>query len=126
MPFLKTSLKVETEDGRNVTFLEPLSYQHEDGTITTAPTGTQSDGLSGGLIPCWGWYWLSALLHDYLYRRTYLPRQYCDELFLEAMLSLATTIEQRAEARGIYAGVRLAGQRAFDEDRAALQAMQPK
>lgn len=119
MPFLQTSLKNESEDGRNVTFLEPLRYQHEDGTITTAPVGTESDGLSGGLIPSWGWYWLAALLHDYLYRRTFLPRDYCDAVFLEALLSLATTIEQKIESRAIYEGVRLGGQKAFDQDRAS-------
>lgn len=119
--FLKTSLAVETSDGRNFTLLEPLSFVAKSGRAFVVPVGSTTDGASTpGILwaqmPPFGKYWLAAVLHDWAYRYSDLTKDDCDSLLLEAMRDL--DVEQ-LEADAIYEGVRLGGQQSFDEDRAA-------
>jgi hypothetical protein len=117
--FEKPTLKIETSDGRNVTLLEVLRYTTKSGELIEAPIGTSSDGASTpkwmwNLIPPFGSYWLAAVLHDYLYRLTQKPKDYCDDIILEAMESLGVDLILR---EAIYEGVHLAGDIAFNDDR---------
>ena len=119
--FAKTTLAVETSDGRHATLLEPLVYTSKAGEVITAPVGTISDGASTpkiiwNLIPPFGSYWLATVLHDYLYRVTKQPRDYCDSMLLEAMESLNVELLLR---EAIYEGVRLGGGIPFEDDRRA-------
>lgn|SRR5574337_169544 len=119
MPFAKPTLKVETGDGRFFTLLEPLIYTTNAGEVITVPIGCTTDGASTpkaiwNVIPPFGTYWLAAVLHDYLYRVTNRPKFECDNLLLEAMVSLRV---DEALRNAIYDGVHLGGQISFDEDR---------
>jgi len=121
MPFPRPDLAVRTSDGRNVTLLEPLVYVHGDGIVTTIPAGSTSDGASTpqlswslGFSP-FGIGWRAFVLHDFLYRKTWLPRDYCDASLLEALLELG-----EPNAQIIYDAVRLGGRFAFNADRDAL------
>ncbi len=119
MGFSKTTLRVETSDGRYFTLLEPLVYTSDAGEVITAPAGTKTDGASTPpelwpLIPPFGTYWLAAVLHDFLYRIDKRPKVECDKLLLEAMLSLSV---EKALRDAIYEGVVLGGLPSFAEDR---------
>ena len=122
MPFLTETVVVKTGNGRSFELLEPMAYVTRAGTTITVPAGTRSDGASTPsvlwpLLPPFGDYWRAAILHDYLYRYTFLPRDYCDAILLEAMESLGVDVAVR---RQIYDGVRLGGWKAFEEDRKEL------
>lgn len=125
MPFIGTSSRFNSADGRTVTLDEPLVFiSTERGATTTVPEGFVSDGASTpqvvwDLIPPFGNYWRGAVLHDWFYRETYLPREFCDGVFLEAMDSLGVS---HIERDTIYEAVRLFGGEAFACDRAALDA----
>lgn len=119
MPFKNDSLSVSTRDGRDITLLEELVYVTEAGETITVPVGSQADGCSTpkavwNLIPPFGAYWMAAVLHDYLYRKTERPKEECDLLFLEAMKSLGVDLLLR---QTIYEGVHLGGAWSFDDDR---------
>jgi hypothetical protein len=121
MPFIGPDLAVRTADGREVVLLEPLVYVHDDGLVTTVPAGSTSDGGSTpqlawslGFTP-FGVGWRGFVVHDRLYRKTYLPRDYCDSALLEMLLSLGMPYN---EARIIYSAVRVGGGFAFEKDRA--------
>jgi hypothetical protein len=119
MSFQQTPMKVETDDGRYFTLLQPYNYLCRSGELITIPAGTTTDGASTPselwiTIPPFGKYWKAAILHDYLYRNTNRPKSECDLLLLEAMESLGVG---EITAHTIYEGVHLAGQIAFDEDR---------
>lgn len=119
MAFQQTPMKVESDDGRNFTLLEPYNYLCRSGELITIPAGTTSDGASTprelwASIPPFGKYWKAAILHDYLYRVTNRPKAECDNLLLEAMESLGVN---EIEAHAIYEGVNLAGKWSFEEDR---------
>jgi hypothetical protein len=121
MGFASTTLAVRTADGHNVVLLEPLVYVTKSGETITVPAGATSDGASTPrflwpTIPPFGMYWLAAVLHDYLYRRTQKPKAECDNLLLEAMESLGV---EKVLASAIYEGVNIGGQAAFDADRRA-------
>lgn len=111
------------EDGVNFTLLKPLIYiSPSDGSTKTIPIGFKSDGCSTPkiiwtLIPPSGIYLRGAILHDWYYRETWLPREYCDEKFLEAMVSLGVGYVLRDT---IYENLRLWGGFAFEKDRKAL------
>lgn len=64
-------------------------------------------------------YWLATYVHDYLYQRTWLPRDYADSILDEAMESLGVKTDLRLK---IYEGVRIGGWVNFDKDRQALAA----
>lgn len=117
--FAKLTLAVETTDGRFVKLIEDLVYTTKSGEVITAPAATLSDGASTpkilwAMIPPFGQYWLAAVLHDYLYRLSKLPKDYCDNILLEAMESLGVEWLLRET---IYEGVHLGGDVAFNDDR---------
>lgn len=119
--FSTTALKVSTSDGHNIVLLEAFTYTANDGTVYTIPAGTTSDGASTPpvlwpTIPPFGAYWMAAVCHDHWYRDTELPKDLCDDLLREAMLTLGVP---HFEAETIYEGVHLAGWASFDGDRKA-------
>lgn len=119
MPFKQRTLKVETHDGHNITLLEPLVYVTEAGETITIPAGAESDGASTpqviwNQLPPFGTYWLATVLHDFLYRLSSKTQLECDDLLFEAMCSLGVSKFAR---EAIYAGVRVGGKGAFDQDR---------
>lgn len=112
---------VDTEDGLNFVLQEPVTYTAADGTVITIPAGTTSDGASTPpalwpTIPPFGAYWRAAFLHDYLYRDTEMPKDRCDSLLREAILSLGVS---PVLADTIYEGVHLFGWASFAGDRKA-------
>lgn len=123
MPFASDTATFLSTDGRSVTLTEPLIFVSlERGATTTVPAGFASDGTSTpravwDILPPFGKYWRAAILHDYLYRETWLDQETCDGIFLEAMESLGVS---RLERAAIYAGVRLGGHLPFDQDRKLL------
>jgi hypothetical protein len=125
MPFSGDSVAVQTSDGRTFRLLEPLVYSSpQHGSTTTVPAGFESDGASTpssvwSIVPPFGQYFRAAVLHDWLYRETYLPREYCDSLFCEAMAELGVSALMRET---IHAAVRLGGAAPFYHDRALLDA----
>ena len=117
--FSTDQLKVSTADGHNFTLLEPFTYLCKDGTIIIVPEGSQSDGASTpqilwNTLPPFGVYFKAAFLHDFLYRATEFPKEFCDNVLLEAMECLGVN---QIEADTIYEGVHLGGWMAFNEDR---------
>ena len=115
------SLKVSTPDGRNFILLESFIYKRKDGQIISVPAGTTSDGASTPsilwpTIPPFGVYWKAAFLHDYLYRDTECPKNFCDETLLEAMEELGVG---EVESKAIYEGVHLFGWSSYEGDRKA-------
>ena len=119
MALQQTPMKVETDDGRNFTLIEPYNYEANSGEIITIPAGTTSDGASTpqamwNIIPPFGAYWKAAVLHDYLYRFTKRPKEECDNLLKEAMASLGV---DETEMLAIYEGIVIGGEEAFEEDR---------
>ena len=120
MGFLTNKVAVATSDGIHIELLEPLLYQTTHGSTITVPAGFKSDGASipqplWSMVGCpVGPYWLAAIVHDYLYQRTELAKEYCDSILNEAMEALAVPTEQRL---AIYEGVHFGGWKAFREDR---------
>jgi hypothetical protein len=119
VPFKNTDIAVRTSDGRNITLLEDLVYVTDAGETITVPIGATADGCSTprevwNLLPPFGQYWMAAVLHDFLYRKTARPQAECDLLFLEAMKSLDVDLLVRET---IYEGVHLGGSWAFNDDR---------
>jgi hypothetical protein len=117
--FINGFVSVTTGDGHICTLLTPLVYRAKNGDIITIPSGAPTDGASvpqamWNIIPPFGKYWLAAIMHDYLYRFTLLPKDRCDDLFLEAMESCGV---DEILAHTIYEGVHLGGWKAFREDR---------
>jgi hypothetical protein len=117
--FSVTELKVSSSDGHNFVLLEAFTYTTKDGTVIEVPVGTTSDGASTpktlwSTIPPFGTYWMAAYLHDYLYRNSKYPKNFCDNVLYEAMCTLMVPAY---EAKVIYEGVALAGQYSFDKDR---------
>lgn len=125
MPFRSSKLAVESSDGRNFTLLEDLVFDSKSGVTYTAPAGSQTDGASTPAflwptIPPFGPYWLAAVLHDWAYRYSQVPKGVCDDLLLEAMESLGVN---KALSDAIYEGVHWAGMDSFDTDRANQKAL---
>ena len=123
MPFTGDSVAVQTADGRTFRLLEPLVYvSPQHGSTTTVPAGFESDGASTptavwSIVPPFGQYFRAAVLHDWLYRETYLPREYCDSVFCEAMAELGVPAPMRET---IWVAVRIGGALPFKNDRALL------
>lgn len=117
--FDKIAINVRTSDGRYFTLLEDLTYTASDGTIYTVPAGSITDGASSpkevwDFIPPFGYYWLAAVFHDWLYHGSHVPKSQCDSLFKEAMLSLSV---EHITAQILYEAVHLFGWRAYTSDR---------
>ena len=110
---------VATKDGHNFFLLDNYYYRTKAGKLITIPRGSDSDGASTpraiwNVLPPFGDYWKAAYLHDFLYRKSKLPKEYCDAMLKEAMESLGVN---DTELITIYTGVKIGGQEAFDEDR---------
>ncbi len=118
--FQSRTARVETFDGHNFTLVDSVVYVTGSGEVITIISGAKTDGASTPRalwtlgIPPFGPYWLATVLHDYLYRSSQKTRSECDDLLLEAMLSLGVS---HMIARLIYEGVRLGGASSFDDDR---------
>ena len=117
--FSTNKLRVETSDGLNMVLLEPFTYTTKSGEVIIVPAGTTSDGASTPRliwreIPPFGTYWMAAYLHDYLYRDSDKPKDFCDNVLLEAMECLGVN---QIEADTIFQGVHLFGWAAFEGDR---------
>ncbi len=119
MPFTAGSFKVETADGRNIRLLEAVTFYTHDLRKIVIPAGATSDGASvpqavWNILPPFGDYWRAAVLHDWLYRNSDLPKAECDNVFREALTDLAIPYATRET---LYQGVHLGGQAAFDAAR---------
>lgn len=119
MPFETQDFAVRTRDGRNCVLIEPVVYVTNAGERIEVPRGTTTDGASTPRflwckLPPFGPYWPATVLHDFLYRNSKRSREECDAILLEAMVSLGVDLLVREE---IYAGVRVGGKWAFEEDR---------
>ena len=125
MGFSSPTIVVRSGDGRNFEIVTPFTYTANDGTVYEVKAGATSDGASTprGIwvtIPPFGKYWLAAVLHDFLYRFTEVPKDRCDSMLLEAMECLGVP---QAEADAIYAGVKFGGWASFEADRSAQLAI---
>jgi hypothetical protein len=114
MPFL-SKLRLEDTDGRKWKLLEPLEYRARTGAILIVPAGFITDFASvprllWRVLPPSGPYNEAAVLHDYLYRTSIVPRKRADELFREAMQSLGVS---RVTRWIMYLGVRAGGSVAY-------------
>lgn len=77
---------------------EPLIYQSkvlEALNPINVPAGFETDFASvprplWNLFPPDGSYTAAAVVHDWLYRNTRLPRSICDSVFIEAMKACKT------------------------------------
>jgi hypothetical protein len=117
--FSTKTIRVQTSDGHFFVLLESFSYTADDGTVYVVPAGTVTDGCSSPrilwpFVAPFGFPFLSAVLHDFLYSGSGVPKARCDELFHEAMLSVGVT---RLTAAVLYAAVRYFGWRDFRLDR---------
>lgn len=88
--------------------VEPLVYEAFDGKTYTVEPGFQSDFASVPRAPFS--YWLTgntahrpAVLHDWLCRTDLVDREYADNLFFEAMLSVGVP---RWRAQAMHLAVR--------------------
>lgn len=120
--FSTKKLKVETDDGLNMSLLEEFSYTTAKGEVIVVPVGSLSDGASTPRalwvsLPPFGRYWMAAFLHDYLYRKAHYPKKFCDDTLYEAMIYLGV---DQVTAHTIYNGVALGGFLAFEMDRKEL------
>lgn len=117
--FTNLPLKVSSFDGRNFVLLEDFSFTRPNGEVITVPAGSESDGASTPpeiwpVLPPFGLYWPAAVLHDWAYRYSKLPKDECDLLLNEGMAALGVHEVTRIE---IYEGVHFGGGKAFAEDR---------
>ena len=117
--FSTDTLRVETADGQHFVLLEGFTFTRDDGCVITVPPGSASDGASTPRplwihLPPFGKYWMAAFLHDHLYRDTDLPKDYCDDTFLQAMRCLGV---DEITATTIYEGVHIGGWSAYRDDR---------
>lgn len=113
--FDKERLQTKSGDGHNVVLAEQLIYTTSWGADIRVPEGSDSDGASvprllWRVFPPFGRYWRAALLHDYLYRHTFMTKKVCDGIFYEAMLACKVP---KIKAWTIYQGVNLFGGGAF-------------
>lgn len=136
--FQNLTLDVRTGNGLDDTLLEPLIFQHPNGTLYRAPAGATTDGLSvprclQNILPPTGGDWFSGVLHDAAYRNQLevwlnepatmdggrwvlaaLNQHESDDLLFEALElqdvhPILTCI--------IYTALRLFGWKAFKDDR---------
>lgn len=123
-------------DGRNWTLMGCLYYTAADGTQYRGMPGGTTDGPSvpdalDSVESPFGPVWLPAVLHDLAYRVylevmsngfwmiAVLPKDACDNLFNEAMISTGVPHAKRLI---FYEAVHLGGQSSFDYDRALYAA----
>lgn len=137
--FMRSSLNVQTADGRNFTLLEELIFARRDGTKLRVPIGATTDGMSipatiRAAIPPADEIarkgFLSGVLHDGGYRGSLeiltphgnwmrLPLASCDEEFCDDLIKEALESQgiNRLESVEVWLALRACGWRAFDSDR---------
>lgn len=98
-------------DGKNWKVRCGFTYTTEDGMDIIVPDGFITDFASiprglWNIFPPTGKYGHAAVVHDFLYRNTSVPRDKCDKIFLQAMEELQVNWIVR---RTIYHSVRLFG-----------------
>lgn len=117
--FYPPKFKCESEDGHHFVLLEDVVFVRRDGSEVRIPAGSETDGLSTpqagwDLLPPFGKSWRAGVLHDWAYRYSDKPKDWCDDLLLEAMQVLGVPNIERVT---IYEGVHLGGWKSFEEDR---------
>jgi hypothetical protein len=138
--FQQSTLKVSSSDGHNFVLLEPLVYETIDGRTIRAKTGTTTDGASApkevwNLIPPFGKYWFSAIMHDAAYRDTLEQLQGDNVTWQKLTLTedqsngiLAEAMESQGVDTNIkdviYDAVAGFGKSSFDNDRKIIAAGQ--
>lgn len=121
--FNKTCIAVKTSDGKNFSLFESFSFTDQFGNTYEVPVGFETDGPSIPRalwidLPPFGNYWLPAVLHDFLYRKTKLDKAMCDNVFYNAMIANGVP---RIRAGEIYNGVHLGGWSSFNSDRSQIK-----
>jgi hypothetical protein len=109
MVFVDGDVVVRQVDAKQWELREPVVYQGARETFTV-PTGFRTDFASiprlvVWLIPRYGLYTRSAILHDYLCKTEVVDRADADGLFRRSMRELGVSIPRRWM---MWAGVRLA------------------
>jgi hypothetical protein len=90
----KDSLIVEKlQDGKNWKVVKGFTYTTEQGLDIVVPDGFVTDFASiprglWNVFPPTGKYGHAAVIHDYLYRATSVPRVQADRVFRDAMKEL--------------------------------------
>lgn len=116
----KTPLLSEVlDDGRTHRLIQGFRYDTElvAGGAIYVPAGFETDFASvprglWNIFPPFGRYSKAAVVHDFLYRRSGVPRELCDKIFLEAMEVLGVGWLTRST---IYSAVRLFGSGPYKE-----------
>lgn len=116
MSSFTSPLLIEFLDGRHYRLIAAFDYETCIGDLgkISVPEDFVTDFASiprglWNLLPPTGYYGKAAVLHDYLYRCTDVPRDICDRVFLEAMEVLQVKWITR---RLMYRAVRIFGGRA--------------
>lgn len=120
MSSFRTPLVTETlDDGVTERLVYGFRYDTEllPGGAVFVPAGFETDYASvprglWNIFPKKGRYSKAAVLHDFLYRKTGVPRDLCDRIFLEAMETSGVNWFTR---HTIYRAVRLFGGAAYQE-----------
>lgn len=121
--FLSRLIVTPLKDGRNWQLVEDLVYDSDAYGLIVVPAGFVTDFASTpaalwARIPPWGVYGQATVLHDQVYwvhgtGRRPMTREEADALLLEAMVALNVDVDLRLM---IHTGVRIGGQRAWDDD----------
>jgi hypothetical protein len=111
MPWL-SEFDIRQVDDTYFMLLQDLVYYSKRYKVKiTVPSGMVSDGPSVPRVPLLFWLFghkgkRAAVIHDWLYRNSLLPREVCDDIFKEALLESG---KFAFTACGMYAGVRVGG-----------------
>jgi len=113
-------------DGRNFVLDKPLTFFTSQWGLIVAKEGFITDGASipwlfREWLPVWGRWGEAAVIHDWCYRKTDLPRQICDKIVLKGMEAKKVP---RVKIYVIYWALRLFGWIAFIADRRKRDGLQ--
>ena len=117
--FLSKLVMTPLGDGQNFVLDEPLAFLTSQWGLIVVKKGFITDGASIPWIvrpwlPVWGPWGKPAVIHDWCYRCTGLPRWICDLIILEGMeVKKVPGIKMIV----IYRTLRLLGWWAFYKDR---------
>lgn len=106
------NVRLVSEDPKRWQLTTPLLYQSDFARRdVVVPSGFETDFASVPRIPVAYWFCgncgdEAAVVHDYLYRGGYLPREDCDTIFKEALLASGVASWR---ATMMWAGVRAFG-----------------
>ena len=109
MPFIDGEIVVRQHGVKDWVLVEPVTYQGQRDTFVV-PADFETDFASvprplAWLLPRYGAYTKSAILHDYLWRRNVVSRKDADGLFRRSMRELGVPFLRRWI---MWAAVRLA------------------